>query len=89
VNLAVGYGGREEIIDAVAQLIRDRSLLGEAMEEIAGADAAEVEQRLTRPMFLPIPSSGRAEVRPSGFLLGKARTASSLLRCELARLSQG
>ena len=72
VNLAVGYGGREEIIDAVAQLIRDRSLLGEAMEEIVSAlTPAEVEQRLYTANLpdpdLIIRTSG--EVRLSGFLL--------------------
>ena len=72
VNLAIGYGGREEIIDAVGQLIRSRSLQGEALDSIvAGLTPASIEQYLYTANVpdpdLIIRTSG--EVRLSGFLL--------------------
>lgn len=72
VNLAIGYGGREEIIDAVARLIADRTGQGETMEDVVSTvTAAEVEQRLYTANLpdpdLIIRTSG--EVRLSGFLL--------------------
>jgi short-chain Z-isoprenyl diphosphate synthase len=72
VNLAIGYGGREEIIDAVGQLIRSRSLQGEALDSIvAGLTPAAIEQYLYTANVpdpdLIIRTSG--EVRLSGFLL--------------------
>lgn len=35
VNLAVGYGGRQEIIDAVKGLLRERAKQGVSLEEVA------------------------------------------------------
>jgi short-chain Z-isoprenyl diphosphate synthase len=72
VNLAVGYGGREEIIDAVTQLIRDRAVQGEALDDIVSSITTDdVEQRLYTANLpdpdLIIRTSG--EVRLSGFLL--------------------
>ena len=72
VNLAIGYGGREEIIDAVGQLIRSRALQGEALDSIvAGITPAAIEQYLYTANVpdpdLIIRTSG--EVRLSGFLL--------------------
>jgi short-chain Z-isoprenyl diphosphate synthase len=72
VNLAIGYGGREEIIDAVGQLITSRARQGEALDSIvAGITPAAVEQHLYTANVpdpdLIIRTSG--EVRLSGFLL--------------------
>ncbi len=72
VNLAVGYGGREEIIDAVTSLIRERTRCGEPLDAIMdGLTADEVSQHLYTGN-LPDPdiiirTSG--EIRLSGFLL--------------------
>lgn len=75
VNIAVGYGGRQEIVDAVQNLIRE--------EVEAGAPAAEIADRVTAESItehlytkgLPDPdlvirTSG--EQRLSGFLLWQA-----------------
>jgi len=72
VNLAIGYGGREEIIDAVGQLVRSRSDSGEALDSIMSAiTPADVDQHLYTANLpdpdLIIRTSG--EVRLSGFLL--------------------
>ncbi len=72
VNLAVGYGGREEIIDAVRRLIQDRTLRGEALPAIVSALTADNIRHHLYTADLPDPdlilrTSG--EVRLSGFLL--------------------
>ncbi|ALA67811.1 Short-chain Z-isoprenyl diphosphate synthase [Corynebacterium lactis RW2-5] len=72
VNIAVGYGGRQEIVDAVRKIVREAAA--------DGADAAEIEQLITtdaisRRLYtsgqpdpdLVIRTSG--EQRLSGFLL--------------------
>ena len=35
VNIAVGYGGRQEIADAVRELLRERAAAGASLEEVA------------------------------------------------------
>ncbi len=72
VNLAVGYGGREEIIDAVTSLIRERTRGGEPLDAIMDSLTADEVGRYLYTGNLPDPdiiirTSG--EIRLSGFLL--------------------
>jgi short-chain Z-isoprenyl diphosphate synthase len=72
VNLAVGYGGREEIVDAITGLIRERTSRGEALEHVTAELSADAVARHLYTADLPDPdliirTSG--EVRLSGFLL--------------------
>jgi short-chain Z-isoprenyl diphosphate synthase len=70
--VAVGYGGREEITDAVRQMIADRVRQGDSLEGIAsGLDPEEIGRYLYAPDVrdpdLIIRTSG--ELRLSGFML--------------------
>jgi short-chain Z-isoprenyl diphosphate synthase len=72
LNIAVGYGGREEITDAVRRMIADRLARGDSLEGIAaGLEPDEIARYLyteeTPDPDLIIRTSG--EVRLSGFLL--------------------
>jgi short-chain Z-isoprenyl diphosphate synthase len=72
LNIAVGYGGRQEIADAVKQLLRDRALRGTAPEQVAEEITPEEIGKYLYMYDLPDPdliirTSG--EVRLSGFLL--------------------
>jgi short-chain Z-isoprenyl diphosphate synthase len=72
LNLAVGYGGREEIVDAIRRLIQDRTRQGEALPAIVSALTADNIRSHLYTAGLPDPdliirTSG--EVRLSGFLL--------------------
>ena len=72
VNLAISYGGRDEIIDAVAGAMRDRARLGESLEQVAMSLNSEDVARHLYTANLPDPdliirTSG--EIRLSGFLL--------------------
>ena len=72
VNIAVGYGGRQEIADAVRDLLRERAAAGDSLEDVA---AALSEEDITDHLYtkgqpdpdLVIRTSG--EQRLSGFLL--------------------
>ena len=72
VNIAVGYGGRQEIADAVRELLRERATAGASLEEVA---ASLSEEDITEHLYtkgqpdpdLVIRTSG--EQRLSGFLL--------------------
>lgn len=72
VNIAVGYGGRQEIADAVRALLRERAADGASLEEVA---ASLCEEDITDHLYtkgqpdpdLVIRTSG--EQRLSGFLL--------------------
>ena len=72
VNIAVGYGGRQEIADAVRELLRERAAAGASLEEVA---ASLCEEDITEHLYtkgqpdpdLVIRTSG--EQRLSGFLL--------------------
>jgi Undecaprenyl pyrophosphate synthetase (EC 2.5.1.31) len=71
VNIAVGYGGRQEIVDAVRELILDAEVQGRSMRDLAGTlNVEDISRRLyTRDMPDPdllIRTSG--EQRLSGFL---------------------
>lgn len=72
VNVAVGYGGRHEIADAVRDYLRERAAAGESVEEIAAQiDVDDIAQHLyTKGQPDPelvIRTSG--EQRLSGFLM--------------------
>lgn len=72
VNLAVGYGGRQEVVDAVSSYIREEGAKGHTPEAIAAMiDAEAIENHLyTKGQPDPdlvIRTSG--EQRLSGFLL--------------------
>lgn len=72
VNVAVGYGGRQEIADAVRDLLRERAAAGDSLEDVA---ATLSEEDITAHLYtkgqpdpdLVIRTSG--EQRLSGFLL--------------------
>ncbi|MEE1618272.1 isoprenyl transferase [Brachybacterium sp. J153] len=72
VNVAIGYGGREEIVDAVRELVRDLGSAGLGADEIAdaisvGSIAEHLYTRGQPDPDLIIRTSG--EQRLSGFLL--------------------
>lgn len=72
VNIALGYGGREEIVDAVKRLLTTESANWASPEELAERISAEAITRHLYTAGLPDPdfvirTSG--EVRLSGFLL--------------------
>lgn len=72
VNIAVGYGGRQEIADAVREILRERAAAGASLEEVASSLR---EEDITDHLYtkgqpdpdLLIRTSG--EQRLSGFLL--------------------
>ncbi|WP_136193541.1 polyprenyl diphosphate synthase [Actinomyces procaprae] len=72
VNVAVGYGGRQEIADAVRDLLRERAAAGATLEDVADSLS---EEDITAHLYtkgqpdpeLVIRTSG--EQRLSGFLL--------------------
>ncbi len=72
LNLALGYGGREEIVSAVRNLLKAKADAGSNLDDVAsGLDADEIGQHLYTaglpdPDFV-IRTSG--EIRLSGFLL--------------------
>ena len=72
INLAIGYGGRSEIADAVKALITDQALAGRSTTEIANSISVEEISRHLYTAGLPDPdlvirTSG--EQRLGGFLL--------------------
>jgi short-chain Z-isoprenyl diphosphate synthase len=72
LTFALAYGGRQEIVDAVRRLLRDRAKQGASVEEIVeGVTQEEIGRYLYAPDLpdpeLIIRTSG--EVRLSGFLL--------------------
>lgn len=72
VNVAVGYGGRQEIADAVRDILRERAAAGATLEEVADSLS---EEDITEHLYtkgqpdpdLVIRTSG--EQRLSGFLM--------------------
>lgn len=72
VNVAVGYGGRQEIADAVRSLLRDHASRGDSLEDVA---SQLTEEEIADHLYtkgqpdpdLVIRTSG--EQRVSGFLL--------------------
>ncbi|RZU34507.1 isoprenyl transferase [Blastococcus saxobsidens] len=78
VNLAVGYGGRREIADAVRSLLSEHAARGSSLEELVGSLEVEhiAEHLYTRGQPDPdlvIRTSG--EQRMSGFLLWQTANA--------------
>ncbi|AWR87450.1 isoprenyl transferase [Meiothermus taiwanensis] len=75
LNIAMGYGGREEIVDAVKSLLLEAAQTGKSPEELAAElDMKHISERLYTagvpdPDFI-IRTSG--EIRLSGFLLWQA-----------------
>ena len=72
LNIAVGYGGRQEIADAVRQLLKDRARRGMPLTQVADEITPEEIGKYLYMYDLPDPdliirTSG--EVRLSGFLL--------------------
>ncbi len=72
LNIAVGYGGREEIADALKDLIREKFSKGESLEDIIRQVTPDEISRHLYTLDLPDPdliirTSG--EIRMSGFLL--------------------
>ncbi|NED67397.1 di-trans,poly-cis-decaprenylcistransferase, partial [Streptomyces sp. SID10244] len=72
VNVAVGYGGRQEIVDAVQSLLRETLATGDSPEEMIGAVTVDAIDRNLYTKGQPDPdlvirTSG--EQRLSGFLL--------------------
>jgi len=72
LTIAVAYGGRQEIADAVRRLIQDKAKQGDGIQEIAEGITQEEIGRYLYAADLPDPdliirTSG--EVRLSGFLL--------------------
>ena len=78
VNVAVGYGGRREIADAVRDLLLERASAGQSIEQIADALTADdiAEHLYTKGQPDPdlvIRTSG--EQRLGGFLLWQSATS--------------
>ena len=78
VNLAVGYGGRNEIVDAVRDILRDRAAKGESVAQIADEITPDLLSAHLYTGGLPDPdliirTSG--EQRLSGFLLWQSASS--------------
>src|SRR2546428_1963489 len=78
LTFAVAYGGRQEIIDAVQSMLREKSKQGEDLQAIIdGITEETIGQYLYAPDLpdpdLIIRTSG--EIRLSGFLLGRVPSA--------------
>jgi len=72
VNIAVGYGGRQEIADAVRSLLREEAACGRSLEDVAQSISVDGIARHLYTKGQPDPdlvirTSG--EQRMSGFML--------------------
>ena len=67
VNVAVGYGGRQEIVDAVQALLRERAAAADLVGAIIGAGTAEaIDRNPYTGGGCRASCSGRAPTRRSG-----------------------
>jgi short-chain Z-isoprenyl diphosphate synthase len=78
VQVAVGYGGRQEITDALRSLLRDRAARGQSLEEVAASiEPSDIGDHLYTTGLpdpdLIIRTSG--EVRLSGFMMWQSAHA--------------
>ncbi len=96
LNLALGYDGHEEIVDAVKRLLEEAGKLGESAADLAGRlTAADIGQHLYDSGPAPdliVRTSG--ELRLGGFLLWQSASAElyfcdalwpALQRCDVLR----
>ncbi len=84
LTLAIGYGGRQEVIDAIREMLRERASAGDSLEEVAAdLEVGDITRHLStagRPdPDLVIRTSG--EQRMSNFLLWQSAYA-ELYFCE-------
>jgi hypothetical protein len=92
VNLAVGYGGRQEIADAVRSLLAEHAERGTTLDELV--DALEVEH-IAEHLYTagsPIPTWSSAPAVSSacpGSCCGRRRTRSSTSPTSTGRLPPG
>lgn len=78
VNVAVGYGGRREIADAVRALLLEHAEKGTSLDELAGSVNAEDIARHLYTKGQPDPDlviRASGEQRQSGFLLWQSANA--------------
>jgi short-chain Z-isoprenyl diphosphate synthase len=84
VNIAVGYGGREEIADAVRALLRERVAEGATLAEVAESLSVDDIDRHVYTSGQPAPDlliRASGEQRLGGFLLWQS-VYSELYFCE-------
>ena len=72
ITLAIGYGGRQELVDAIASLLHERAADGQSMDELASALTTDDIERHLYTAGLPDPDlviRTAGEHRLSNFLL--------------------
>ena len=90
LTIAVAYGGREEIADAVRDLIRAKVRDGLGLDELAEHITPAAIDQISTPPASEIPTSSSAPAARCGyraFCYGKALIANSTLRMSIGRSS--
>jgi|GEM_PF-770559 len=79
VNIAVGYGGRQEIADAVRELLRERAAAGASLEEVAASlgyrvnvSASSLARKRSSIIGLVLPNLRNAFFEQIAACLGRA-----------------